>query len=81
MGRDIVAWEGDCETGFYSALMRPMKGYPAEFLMGINGGNNLEWLVQWFKSAEYKIVAVIDGDNREKLNNLQDKMILFSACR
>jgi energy-coupling factor transporter ATP-binding protein EcfA2 len=76
----VVIWEGDCEAGFYPALMRQLSDYPSEWLAGVNGGNaGLKNPCAWFKKAGYEIVAVLDGDNPEVLSNLSAEGIPFLA--
>ena len=76
----VVIWEGDCEAGFYPALMRQLPDYPSEWLAGVNGGDaGLKNPCAWFKKAGYETVVVLDGDNPEALSILSAEGIPFLA--
>jgi energy-coupling factor transporter ATP-binding protein EcfA2 len=76
----VVIWEGDCEAGFYPALMRQLTDYPSEWLAGVNGGDaGFKNPCAWFKKAGYETVVVLDGDNPEAILSLSAEGIPFLA--
>ena len=76
----ILLWEGDCESSFYTTLMRNIENYPSEWLIGITGrGSNLHFIGQWLKKAKYEPVAIIDGDEIQNIENLLNNAIPFIA--
>ncbi|MGQ4876403.1 MAG: ATP-dependent nuclease [Promethearchaeia archaeon] len=79
----IILWEGDCESSFYTTIMRNYKGdFPSEWLLGINcQGDNIIWISKWLKNAEYKVLAILDGDKPDLLNNLKNDGIYFIALK
>lgn len=78
----IVLWEGDCELSFYTTLMRNMEGYPSEWLIGINcQGDNTKNIASWLDGAGYKLIAVLDGDKPDFLEDLKKLNISFIALK
>ncbi len=78
----IVLWEGDCELNFYTTLMRNLDGFPSEWLVGINcQGDSIKNISKWLKKADYKILAVLDGDKPDLLNDLKNETIPFIALK
>ncbi len=73
----VIVWEGASEAGLYNAFMRNKENFPLELLTGIDGqGTNLTDICQWFKSAGYDVIAVIDSDNNMP-DELSSKQIPF----
>ncbi|MHA1195852.1 MAG: ATP-dependent nuclease [Promethearchaeota archaeon] len=78
----IVLWEGDCELSFYTTIMRNLDDFPSEWLIGINcQGDNIKNISKWLKNANYDILAIIDGDKSDLLNDLKNENIPFIALR
>lgn len=75
----VIIWEGDSDIGFYTGLIKCMK-YPSELLYGICGeGSSIHMLAEWFQTANYKTIVILDGDNENIIDKLCERNISFMA--
>lgn len=76
----VILWEGDCEAGFYPALMRDRENCPAEMLSGLpSEGNSILSIAEWFIEAGFQVLAVVDGDKTQTITALFEKKVHFIA--